>query len=134
FAPDGKRLVVGIDDVNEEPRVQSWAVGSWKVKLFPIVEFPVQCCAYRPDGQMLAIAGKSRMSLVDPRDGRNLATATLGPRYDSLALAWSPDRRLVAHAGGPVISICDGRSLDRVGEVRQPSRYFLDIAFSPDGT
>jgi WD40 repeat protein len=133
FSPDGKWFVGGMDDDADRPRVCRWTVSSWERELFPIVKYPVQACAFHPNSKVLAIAGKSRMALVDIKTGRERVKIETGPRYDSSALGWSPDGELLLHAAGPVLSIRDGKDLSEKTALRQEKRYFLDFAFQPGG-
>src|SRR5207247_1510416 len=114
-------------------RVYCWAVGSWKRKLFPIDKVPVQVCAFRPDGEVLARAGKSQIILADAATGTQLAAVKSATRHDSSALAWSPPGRLLLHAARPTVSIRDWQTLSEVSTIHQPKGYFLGVAFHPDG-
>jgi WD40 repeat protein len=134
FSQDGKHLAAGSDDDLDAPRVSLYPVGLWKPIRFPIQDVPIQCCTFRPDSQVLATAGKSRISLVDVATGQKLAAVALPTRHDSSALAWSPDGRLLLHAAGATISIRDGQTLAEIATIHQPSGYFLDIAFHPGGS
>jgi WD40 repeat protein len=132
FSP-GDHFVVGTDDDEDKPRVHrfSFEAGAWKE--FPVRSVPIQCCAFRPDGKVLATAGKSQIALCDGTSGKQLATAKSPTRHDSLALVWSPDARLLLHAAGRTVSVRDGRTLAEVAVIQHPKRYFLDVAMHPGG-
>src|SRR5207237_9455642 len=85
FSPDGSQFVVGTDDDEDKPRVYRWSLKTGKRKKFPIRDVPIQCCAFRPDSEILATAGKSQIALSDSATGKQLTAAQSATRHDSLA-------------------------------------------------
>jgi WD40 repeat protein len=151
FSPDGKLFVVGTDDDEDAPYIYRWSTRTWKRKGFTWHTVPFQCCAFRPDGKILATAGKSRILLCNSATGAQLTAVESATRHDSLALAWSTDGKLLLHAAGRTVSVrygralkevvkagrpystLDRRALTEIAVIEQPKRYFLDVAMHPGG-
>jgi hypothetical protein len=60
---------------------------------------PVTALACAPDGKLLAVGGYQAVRLVDPATGGVVRTLP-GPSDQVLSLAWSPDGKWLAAAGG----------------------------------
>jgi WD40 repeat protein len=97
FHPNGKELVcVGFDRVIRRLDRQ---LDAEPVVLGMATEL-LRAAAYAPEGNLLAVVGDSSALLLDPADGRVLSK--LGERGRSVlrSLAWFPDGKGLALAGG----------------------------------
>lgn len=108
-------------------------------KVKPLVSSPAQVSslAFHPSGSTLAIAGYKQVMLLDPSRHANARRLT-GPTDFARALAYSPDGKYIAAAGGPparqgevtVWSAGDGRVAHTL---KGHTDYIYSVAFSPDG-
>jgi RNA polymerase sigma factor (sigma-70 family) len=153
FAPDSRRLAVfapktaAIYDTTTGLLVQQFQLPD---------KTSAHCGAFSPDGRLLALeynqgavslvelaTGKERLSLVQapptkpPIVAAGGSGASAGPVFGPAGpatLAFSPDSRLLAHAGWqPVLTVWEvatGKSLAKF-EGHQAS--ITDVAFAPDG-
>jgi WD40 repeat protein len=111
FAPDGK-LVFGGADTGPHPTPLPGAIG--------------------PND---AVPPNQRLGLVDPRSGRLLAQAELGDINGPTALAWSPDRRLLAVGTfDGTLTLFDAQTLREVATagIAEPGPI-KTLSFAPSG-
>ena len=99
---------------------------------------PVRAVALRPDGNEIAVGGYHEITIWDPAAGRLLHR--IGDvAQQTHALAYSPDGRLLAAAGGTPGFVGEVKLFDVAtrAEVETPDRsteVMLDVTFSADGT
>lgn len=101
------------------------------------VPAPVDATAFRPDGKAFAVGGYKEVRIVDAARG----SVTTWPGGTDLvrALAWSPDGRFLAAAGGlPLQSgevvIFDAAAARPARRIAGHSDAVGSVAWSPDGT
>jgi len=93
--------------------------------------------AWQPGGPLLALGGHKKVTLRDAAAGKDVAT--LDGHQDAIrAVAFSPDGRLVAAAGGPCAKageakIWDAASRRLVAAITGHADCIYGLAFSPDG-
>jgi WD40 repeat protein len=135
FSRDGRLLAVLIGKVARIYDVRSTQI----IQRIEISHF-MHNVALSPDGSRLAIAinkvlidrPDSSIDIFDVREGTRIATYPAG-RYDTNALSWSPDGRLVAFITG----LSTLHILDLTGSEKRARAVDLGgstvFAFSPDG-
>ena len=140
FAPDGRTLAVGTNDEGGMA-VYLWDVagGRERRRLRDPVGSAYWACtvAFAPDGQTLAAARGEKICLWDPRTGEK--RRQLQGHSEVQTLAFSPDCRLLAAAGGRGVQndfdvhlwdLATGRELSPLEGHRTPVGT---VAFSADG-
>jgi hypothetical protein len=139
FAPGGKQMVLGnLRGPNRSVGLYDTATGKL-VRRFARAEFPC-CCAFSPDGRILATYGNwGEVQLWDVQTGRLVGVPVPKDRYAGNAtltvLAFSPDGTLLASAGHKfgemsIVAVASGKvrlHLRSKGIGNPP-------AFSPDGS
>jgi WD40 repeat protein len=91
------------------------------------------CCAFSPDGELIAVGGLNDAVHLWRANGE--LRAKLHCSDSVWAVAWSPDgRRLAIGTYDRVISIIDTSNLEEIIRLRGLAEYVSDLAFSPDGT
>jgi WD40 repeat protein len=125
FSPDGKTIVVGLDQ--GAVQIRSAESGSLLGTLIGN-EYQVEAIGFHPDGRILtASSGKIRVWDANSFGGlRNI------PSRASL-IAFSPNGRVLVSAGGDSIQLWDASSGKAMGVLKTPLPYIRSIAFSPDG-
>jgi uncharacterized protein with WD repeat/mono/diheme cytochrome c family protein len=93
--------------------------------------------AYRPDGKLLALGTFKEVRLVDPETGKMVATLP-GEAEDVRAVAFSPDGKLLAAAGGlPArsgeIKIWDVEKRTALRTITGHTDCIYAVEFAPDG-
>lgn len=93
--------------------------------------------AYRPDGKLLALGTFKEVRLVDPEGGKIVATLS-GEAEDVRAVAFSPDGRLLAAAGGlPArsgeVKIWDVEKRALLRTIAGHTDCIYAVEFAPDG-
>lgn len=109
FSPDGRWLMIASNQV-----FQLWSTGSWKAGPFFSIKRQSNLAgrfAFAPDGTMLALAvDAGEILLVDPRDGRPLASLGLPELERINALGFKPDgTELAATFGDKSVAVWDLR-------------------------
>jgi WD40 repeat protein len=93
--------------------------------------------AYRPDGQLLALGTFQEVRLVEPESGKVVATLP-GEAEDVRSVAFSPDGKLLAAAGGlPArsgeVKIWDVASRTLLRTIAGHQDCIYAVEFAPDG-
>ena len=102
----------------------------------PVVS-PVASVKFSPDGKLLAVGGYREVRLLDPRNGKVIATLSGHADYVR-SIAFSPDGKMLAAAGGPPqrwgeIKIWDVQSHQLLKTMQGHTDCIYSIAWSPDG-
>ncbi|HTQ53903.1 MAG TPA: c-type cytochrome domain-containing protein [Bryobacteraceae bacterium] len=97
----------------------------------------ISALAYRSDGKLLALGSFRAVRLVDPQTGDNIATLP-GEAEDVRAVAFSPDGKVLAAAGGLPARSGEVRiwDIEKRVELRTVTGHhdcIYGVAFSPDG-
>lgn len=91
--------------------------------------------AFSPDGTRLAISFRDGLSVLDGRDGTEVATVRAGEHQVIGACAFSPDSQLIAAGfGDKAIRVFDAPSGSQLNELHGHAKSILDCDFSPDGS
>ena len=101
------------------------------------VRAQIGAIAYRPDGKLLALGTYKEVRLVDPATNNTVATLT-GHAEAIRSLAFSPDGRLLAVAGGlPArsgeVKLWEVESHNELRTIKGHGDCIYAVAFSPDG-
>ncbi len=137
FSPDGNDVAVsGYHEVN----LWKTSDGTIGRRLTGHAE-RIYKIAYSADGKWLAVAsgdpgqfGTARLSTAEPSGGGKAVRDLVETTDSVLAVAFSPDSKLVAAAGADrAIRIWEVESGKQVALVEDHADWILDIAFSPDG-
>jgi WD40 repeat protein len=141
FTPDGRRLVVGQNDLRAHPQ-QSYQVRHLDIatgKEVPEVlvdsgagrTFGVGL-AYSPAGDALAVStGDRKVHLWGLSPVRQRGQVSDARALN--ALAFSPEGRVVAVAAGLVVRLWDAATCAERATLRGHRRVVTDVAFTPDG-
>lgn len=108
-----------------------------EIKPAKAVKAQIGALAYRPNGMLLALGTYKDVRLVDPATKVTVATLT-GHAEAIRALAFSPDGKLLAAAGGlPArsgeVKVWDVGSRKELHTIKGHSDCIYAVAFSPDG-
>jgi serine/threonine protein kinase/WD40 repeat protein len=131
FAPDDELLVVtGGDDGN----IRFWAGSPVEQCSRPFVAGnPVTSLAFRPSGNLLAVATTRMLALWNYR--REIRTYAAPQRLGSLACAtFSPDGRHVCYATGSTLVIIEAESHNPVEMLTGFDGSVISLAYVPDGS
>jgi WD40 repeat protein/serine/threonine protein kinase len=138
FAPDGKSLVVS-GHAGGDPARAGLSKRFRREDRRVIAEFhwnrgPINSSAFAPDGQAIVLGGETGIVNVW-RPQAQTEAVLLGSHPDVRSLAFAPDGRLLATAGGGdnAIQLWDAASGRRGTTLRGHSGLVNCIAFSPDG-
>ncbi|MFH1922703.1 MAG: caspase family protein [Planctomycetota bacterium] len=143
FTPDGKQLV----SVSHDKTIRIWDVATgdplWVLRppIGPGAQGTLYAGAISPDGQLLAAAGlvvpsgnQSQIYLISLAS-RQVERVLVGHTSAIFALAFSPDGRRLASAGGTdrTVRIWDVTSGESQRVLRGHRDIIAAVAFSPDG-
>lgn len=97
----------------------------------------ISALAYRPDGKVLALGSFKEVRLVEPATGKVIATLA-GEAEDVRAVAFSPDGKLLAAAGGlPArggeVKIWDVEKRSTLRTMAGHADCIYAVEFAPDG-
>jgi uncharacterized protein with WD repeat len=107
------------------------------IKPHAAVKALISALAYRPDGKLLALGTFKEVRLVEPETGKLVATLP-GEAEDVRAVAFSPDGRLLAAAGGlPArsgeVKIWDVEKRAALQTIAGHTDCIYAVEFAPDG-
>jgi WD40 repeat protein len=137
FAPDSRRLFA-VGERGYWERWHAWDTRTWteidKPRL-PEVRPAVHAMAVSPDGALLAAIGFVEVLVWDLKKNELLHTAKLNASgtVPNMALAFSPDGRLLLYGHGSTLIVCEARSFQPVAELKLEKKHFQDAAFAPGG-
>lgn len=131
FGADGRWLVT-----TDGKRVRLWpSEGALQpTHVFELRGMGVTTATLNPSGSRIAIAATNGRVHVRPITGRG-AAMQLAEHTDSVvALAWSPDGRLLATFGLDAARIWDAESGRRIARIERDGELLVGGTFSPDGS
>lgn len=134
FSPDGKWLVAGTYRM-----VTLWDTATWQPALPLALPISVQSVAFRPDGQVMAIAGGavgvSGSVLFYDMNTKKLLPLTLGGHTDIVySVAWSKDGKLlVTGSHDKTARLWNTATGKEMQVLKEHSDAVTRVCFAPDG-
>ena len=133
LSPDNSRLVAS--KLGHELLWWLWPsfelLGTWALELCG--EYGIAALGFSPDGTAVAVLQHDGLTLHNTVTGQIRWTAEMQANPSSGCIAWSPDGRLVAAAGGKRLRVFDASDGSRITELTQRSKHYLNASFTPDG-
>ncbi|MDE0021885.1 MAG: WD40 repeat domain-containing protein [Candidatus Poribacteria bacterium] len=131
FAPNGKTIAAAYHR-SETARI--WNVQTGGIQTEFEVGRRAYSVAYSPNGRTIAVGMESAVMLADTRFGKPFAELKRGKDYSAVALAFSPNSRMLASNGGDgAIHLWDAETGDLLKKIDSESDDVYCLAFSPDG-
>lgn len=140
IAPDG-RTIATITADRQRPDIAPYAVeirdlrtGALRRSLVKAgaVNAAFYCLSWSPDGKLVAASsGESRVIVWNAQSGRKVAA--FGLAESVYALAWSPQRKLLALSGERRVQLWDWAKGQRVSVGGASNGVGASLQFSPDG-
>ncbi|MHC1765035.1 MAG: protein kinase [Verrucomicrobiia bacterium] len=122
--------------LNFEADTESTAANA-PLRTAPVYSDHYGCVVFSPDGRMLALGeAKARIRLLERTSGMEKIIQVDPPADGIAAMAFSPDRTLLAAAcgvGDNQVHVWDLRSGTELRPLTGHSRWVVGLAFSPDG-
>ena len=134
FSPDGKWLVVGTYRM-----VTFWDTATWQPAPPLALPINVQSVAFRPDGQVMAIAGGavgvSGSVLFYDMNTKKLLPLTLGGHTDIVySMVWSKDGKLLATGShDKTARLWNATTGKEMQILKEQSDAVTRVCFAPDG-
>ncbi len=119
-----------------QPNIRIWEAATGKLVSSAVVGLAsVNCLAWSPDLQVLAVGGSSGVLLLEPTSGELLPELTSGLGNAILALCWSPDGCKFAAADHDRLQIWDAATGSVEHKLAHPQgeRSAGSLAWSGDG-
>ena len=136
FSPNSRLLATACTD-KEDRSVRLWEIPTGQqVQYFPGGEVGYWCVAFSPDGTQLAAGSTGRSVQVwEVATGRELRRLENEHRTDFLHVAFSPDGRRLASAGGfdHLVVIWDTQTGNKLFALEGLASAVWMTVFSPDG-
>jgi WD40 repeat protein len=133
FSPDGNELILVSGTGLLDP-VRMWNVGAWREDHVFVAAGPwVECVAYSPDDKVIAVGATDfSISIWDAHTFSELRRFQ-GSEGPLVALAFSPNGKLLASTNGASIRVWDVSRVKQVLSFQQGTSAFTSLAFSPNG-
>ena len=132
FSPDGKRLA----SASQDRTVKIWNVATGR-RLYTLSDAldGLTSVAFSPSGDQLAATGYDKAIYIwrlDDEDG-HLSQSLIADQDSLLALAWSPDGKIIVTASSDGSIRFRNAKLDLIGVIDQQSDWAEALAISPNG-
>jgi len=129
FSPGGRQMLT-LTDGNE---ALLWETSSRRLRFTLKHRAPILCAAFNADGRLLATGGADQTAHVWNTDTGQSTTPALAHEGAVAHLAFAPDGRRLATAGGAHARVWDARSGEPASFTLRHDGAVTSLAFSPDG-
>ncbi len=129
YSPDGKMIVTA----GGGRALVLWDTATGKeIRVFPSNGQP-RDVAFSPDGKMIAVTNQGACQLWEVAGGKMLRELTI-PNAGVIALAFSPDSKLLATANGDgTVRLWDSANAEEKQRIDCEQGKLRTVAFAPDG-